>query len=455
MLAVVLVAAACRAGVASADVPVVSATIYPGAHGSVSTETVTSATLRGCPLYSGGNPIFLNPPGISQPLPPASTWSLETVISCGLRIPITGVTRVQVVRTNGIMEVPLTNADVADPSSFHDPQAQDVLPVITVNGGSDEYAYYRPTRGDHDRNAGDEVTAVGQPIKAFVWVNSQPLVVTATQHQIPGSQAVRLSASVQTADGAAVPVNQLTWQWSFYDDGTTSRQASPRHTPAAAAYNVTVEVSDQSQGTAGTATLLVTTPTKPAAGNHRQTGGHKPTSSKSPTGKDNGGSNERPGGSSSAGQSSPATPSQQPKSQTQPSSPTPNPSSSPPSPPATSTPATTPTAPPPTTTSESTPTPAPLRPKRTKPERVPPTATGPVVKGRLIADVTPLPESSSPLVRATASASVAPTVRQATSTTTSPLAAIAAGAAVAALLGLGACYELRGRRRSHAMRIGT
>ena len=67
--------------------------------------------------------------------------------------------------------------------------------------------------------------------------------------------------------------------------------------------------------------------------------------------------------------------------------------------PATSTPATTPSP----TTPHSTPTPDP--PKRTKPRKTPPaTATGPLVTGRLIADVTPLPQSSSPLVRATASA---------------------------------------------------
>jgi hypothetical protein len=47
-----------------------------------------------------------------------------------------------------------------------------------------------------------------------------------------------------------------------------------------------------------------------------------------------------------------------------------------------------------------------------------------------------------------AAAAPAPTVRQATSVTTSPLTAIGAGLAVAALLALGAWHELRGRRRS-------
>ena len=65
--------------------------------------------------------------------------------------------------------------------------------------------------------------------------------------------------------------------------------------------------------------------------------------------------------------------------------------------------------------------------------------------GRLISDVTTVPEGSSPLVQPTAAAAAPPQVRQATRS--GSLAAPLAGLAVALLLSLGAAWELRGRRR--------
>ena len=143
------------------------------------------------------------------------------------------------------------------------------------------------------------------PITILVWVNTQPLVVTVAKHSVPGSKAVKLSATVRTSDGVTVPTSSLKWQWTFQDDNTTSHQASPRHTSTEASYNVTVQVTDTSLGAAGTATILVTTPNKPAKSNHNQAGGHKHTNSKTPTGKDNGGSNDKPGSGYSSGASNP------------------------------------------------------------------------------------------------------------------------------------------------------
>ena len=80
--------------------------------------------------------------------------------------------------------------------------------------------------------------------------------------------------------------------------------------------------------------------------------------------------------------------------------------------------------------------------------------TGTVVRGRLISDVTPLPASSSPLVRVTpAGVTAAPTVRQATKTSSIPT--IGSVLVVVVLMGLGAWHELRGRRRSLRMSSGN
>jgi len=71
------------------------------------------------------------------------------------------------------------------------------------------------------------------------------------------------------------------------------------------------------------------------------------------------------------------------------------------------------------------------------------------VSGRLVSDVTTLPEGSSPLVHLTPAAAAAPPqLRQATRSRS--MAAPGAALAVALLLGLGAWRELRGRRRSRA-----
>jgi hypothetical protein len=446
-LATALVVAACSAAPASADVPVVSATIYPGSHGSVGTRTALSGTLGQCPLAAATQLQMHSGPraASSDTFPTASTWTLATVLSCGMQIPISGVTRVEVQRANGAFEASLSNADLIDTTRYQDPQAPDALPIISVNGDSGQNSYNRPYRGGKDLNATDSVTIDGAAITILVWVNSQPLRVTATQQAVPGSKAVRLSATVRTADGAPVQVSSLKWQWNFLDDGTISRQPSPTHTSSQASYNVSVQVTDQSLGAAGTRTLLVTSPTKAAPGNHKQSGGHKHTNSNSPTGKDNGGSNQTPGsgGSEQSGNSNQNSKPQSSSPTTTPTT-TAAPTTSTPTTPTTSTPATTTPA-----TTPAPPTPHRAPPKRTTSHKPAPTATGPLVTGRLIADVTPLPQKSSPLVRVTpATAAPAPTVRQATST--SPLTAIGAGLAVAALLGLGAWHELRGRRRSRA-----
>ncbi len=98
------------------------------------------------------------------------------------------MTSVQVQRANGAFEAPLSNADLVDTTRYHDPQAPDALPIISVNGDPARTATTGRSRGGNDVNATDSVTVDGGPITILVWVNSQPLVVTATQARGPGQQ---------------------------------------------------------------------------------------------------------------------------------------------------------------------------------------------------------------------------------------------------------------------------
>ena len=78
----------------------------------------------------------MHPGGSSDTFPTASTWTLATVLSCGMHIPIGQVTSVEVQRATGAFEDPLSNADLIDTASYQDPQAPDALPIISVNGDS-------------------------------------------------------------------------------------------------------------------------------------------------------------------------------------------------------------------------------------------------------------------------------------------------------------------------------
>src|SRR5262249_35859887 len=109
---------------ASADQIVVSATIYPSSAGNVSHVSVGLQALEACPVYSGSNPIYLYPAG--QPFQlTATSWSLSTVLSCGLQIPLGDVNNVQLLNPNTGFQDPLSNSDLTDPSSYQDPQAPD------------------------------------------------------------------------------------------------------------------------------------------------------------------------------------------------------------------------------------------------------------------------------------------------------------------------------------------
>ena len=432
---------------APADQSVVSATIYPSSAGNVSRVTVGLQALQACPEYSGANPIYLYPPG--QPFQLSqSTWLLSTIISCGLQVPIGDVNDVQVLSPNHGFQAPLSNADLTDPSRYKDPQAPDALPVIAVDGTENQTTYIRPFRGGSDANARDEVTETGAPITLVVYANGAPLIVHASARTVSSTATAttaKLSATVQSASGAPVAPSALAWSWTFGDGGTSSA-ASPTHRFAPGSYEVSVQVTQVSGGAGGTATIQFHTPAKPTSGHQNQSGGTKPTKSKSPTGTENGTHSKDQGGTKGAGGSggsgaAPSTTSSESTTTTTTTTSTQSTTTA-----STSTPSTTSTASatPPTTTT--TPAPPPHRTTPARRTRTPgPAPAGPLVTGRLISYVTTLPEGSSPLVHPTAAAAAPAQLRQATRSRS--LAAPGAGLAVAVLLGLGAWWEMRGRRR--------
>src|SRR6202042_1077635 len=174
------------------------------------------------------NPIYLYPPGQPYQLTTTS-WTLSTVLTCGLHILLSDVTNVQVLNPSQGFGAPLDNADLSDPSRYQDSQAPDALPAISVDGSEDQTTYVRPFRGGGDENARDAVTAPGAPIPVVVYVNGPPLSVAASAHTLSSTATAttaQFSASVSTATGSSVPASALTWSWNF-GDGGTSAAATP------------------------------------------------------------------------------------------------------------------------------------------------------------------------------------------------------------------------------------
>lgn len=438
MAAFATVAAA--ASTAGADQPVVSATIYPGAQGSVSARAASLSQLQACPLYSGPNPIYLYPGQQPYQAPPGSTWSLSDVLACGLGIPAGQVSAVQVQTINRGYEAQLTNAGLSDPSQYNDPSAPGALPVISSDGAENQTTYVRPYRGGSDDNAGDEVVQTGAPISLLVYLNGSLLTVTASQQTLShtaGTKAVKLAATVRDATGTPIPASALTWSWTF-GDGHGSTVPAPTHTFSSGVYGVSVQVTDAAAGSGGTATLRVAFTASGRTDARNQSGGTKPTTSKSPTGSDHASHKPTPGthttSTTTEHRTTPTTPTR---------STTETPSSATATATTTSTTTITATTTPPATTSTATPR------RRTVHNRPPspvPAPRGPLVTGQLISDVTPLPSGSSPLVHVTpAAATPEAAVRQASRVSVTP--AVGAALAVGVLLALGAGRELRGRRR--------
>ena len=437
---------------AAADPTVATATIYPGPGASIKTQTVSLSTLNGCTPYTGASPMYLYPPfPTGQPfqVPTSSSWSLSTVLTCGLGVPLTDLTNVQVVRSPASrgLEDPLTSAQLTDASQW---QAAGALPVISTDGSEDQTTYTRPWRGGHDDNGADQVTVQGEPIAIAVYESGPPLKVTASQTTLsrtPKTVKVRFAATVRDSHGANVSSSSITWNWSF-GDGASSNAPSPMHAFAPGDYPVTVQVTDTAAGTGGTDTIQVVAHTSnQGTGSHGHSGGGKHTKSRAPTGPDRSrgthpgegagsAKGSGAGGSANGSGTNGATPGAAASQSTGGAANSGSQTASDHVPAGGAHP---------TTTASQPPTlPGPHHQADEHSRHVTITASAPVVRGRLISDVTPLSPAGSALVHgAPPSRSAAPQVRQAT--TVSLLPALLGGLAVIGLLALGAAHEFRGR----------
>lgn len=438
-VAFTLLAMLSAAATAQADQSVVRAFVYDGAPGATVPQLVELPTLSNCAPYNGPSPVYLYlggpsaPPASPYPLP-STTWTLATVLTCALQVPLSNVTAVQIAQANAYQgfESPLTPAQLTDPSQFHDPQAAGALPVISVDGTEDQNTYTRPWFGGPDDNAADQVTESNEPVTVAVYENAPPLIVHvswATISQSTARMKDRFRATVRTASGVTVPGGALKWSWNF-SDGAPSTAATPTHSFPTGVAPVTVQVTDSSAGTAGTATVNVSARTSPAPGKSTHSGGDEKTRSTSPVGSDRG----RTGGNTASIGKSHTTSTTTTAGATTTAG--------------TTTPANTTahhTAASHAAASHAVPSPA-ARPRRppAKHRAQPATAVrGAVVDGLLISDVKPADPT---IANAGSTPASSPEVRQATQATSS--AFVFSGLVIVALLGLGAGRELRGNRRS-------
>lgn len=455
MLALVLITLGCDAASAAADQAVVNATVYPGPRGSISTRTASLSMLSGCTPYSGANPMYLYPGGQPLQLPLSSTWALSTVLTCGLQVPLTDVTNVQVVRSPSSrgLEEPLTDAELSDSSQWQEAGA---LPVISTDGSENQNTYTRPWKGGSDRNASDQVTVQGEPIAIAVYESGPPLTVNASRSTLSESATamrVKFAATVRDANGASVPAASLTWSWNF-GDGGASNAAAPTHAFAPGTYPVTVQVTDPGVGNGGTATIQVTARTsKSGSGPHNHGGGNNHTKSRAPIGP-NRSHGTHPGAGAGSGKGSGTNAGATNGSQTNAAGAT-GPSTaggqngnqghahdggsqS-------------------TGSGTTTGTTPPTRPGQQTSRRSPHVTvapSAPLVRGRLISDVTAVSPATSPLVHtAPAARAAAPQVRQATRVSLLPV--VLGVLVVIGLAALGAARELRGRGGWRALRTGN
>ncbi len=478
----VAVAVACLSGgIAYADTnsgQLVTATVY-GPGGSKTTDSVSVGGLESnpgnCPTYSGPGP-DLHPSGADVNFS-ANTWTLATVLGClSPSIAPPNVTGITIYQSNGAPESSpgseLTRSDLATPSAFQDPQA---VPVIWSDGTN--LNYYRPWRGGDDSNKGDLVNDSPPSALLLDVFEGQPINVKLTLSQ----STIDVGASVSFSASASGPgVSGVSFSWNI--SGGTPATASGPSTKAQFTYpgnqfRVTVQATDTAGG-GGQASALVTVNSKktppPTTGNQptgptgngktppvgpttpNGPGGHTVSPGTHPTKPGGGGtgttpqSNPNPGGSGNPANKG-TTPHHHIRHKQRATHKT--------------TPAAATTAPhsgksaqhsasgsqAANTTQRSAPAHS-SSPVRGRPALAPArTASGQLVSGRLISDVTPLPATASPLVHL-ATAAAAKASAELRSSHSSAIALLAGIVGVVLLLGLGAARELRGRRAWRALR---
>ncbi|MGZ4181022.1 MAG: PKD domain-containing protein [Solirubrobacteraceae bacterium] len=463
----VLVAAALGSVTASAaaDQQIVTATVYSSS--GTQQESLTLAALEAnsnqCLQYTGTLPVQHGQSG--QTTTPNFTggqvWALSTILSClQPAIPSGAVKGVTIIQADGTPETApgsqLTAADLAPGSTdFADPSE---APVIGNQGtASDESIQYdRPWRGGGDNNFNDQVTEpAGSPVALEVF-EGQLLTVTpqASATTVPAGGSVSFNATFEPSN-----VSGVTYSWNFDGGAANSTASAPTVTfTTGGTYKVTVQVTDD-EGGGGAASIPVTVTSRnqppsgndngPPTGPHNSGGNGGQVPRKHRRGNGGQGHNGSTKHGSTGGQHSNSTTSAShggttPAASTGPGTTTP---AQEPSSPTVTRPAKTHSAAPPTRDRQQTP-----HLKAAPPPA--PSVQAPVVTGRLVSDVTPLPAGESPLVRLEAGV---PATSQAARSRVggSPVGPIVGGLSVLALLALGARRELRGKRNWRTLRFGS
>jgi hypothetical protein len=461
----------CATGAAGAgaaqDPTVVTATLYPGSSGSVSTQSVSLSQLQGCPLYTGPYVMTQHGGGASSyQATQGATWAMSTVVQCALKQPLNNIERVQVLRPAGGLDTPLSNADLTDPSSqFNDPGGPDAAPIVS-NAGGDSEAYFRPVRNASDSNS-DDTFQGSQPVKIDVFTRGATLQVAVSAQggdKTASGQTYSFTVtSITDSNNNAVSPSSVNYSWDFGDQTPTSSAAAPQHFFDQGNWPVTLTITDQSGGRGGVATVTVAADVSPATGPGDQSGGGQQNTNPDapPTGPSNGdgqtpgnqSGNHQPTGSNHNGKTGNKKTGGHKDKQAnhRHSKTTTTPASGNGSGTGTGTGGQSGTRGTSSLNGATTPS---TGPSATQPGRSPtnpakPLAgqspNGPVVSGLLISDVRPLAADASPLVHTQAAAPVAAVaVRQATRV--SPLPVIAGALLVALVFVLGAGRELYGRR---------
>jgi hypothetical protein len=471
--------AACLAFPASGladDFPVIDATVF-AAGASPQEQQVTFEYLSGCQTAPQAVYVEHGADGtvFSDQVGGSNSWDLRTALTCGPTpvLPSLQFGDITVFNTNGAAEVQpgsaLAPGDFSGSGGF--PPGE--LPVVTVPN-STQIRYDRPYRGGDDADAADGVGPSDQPISIDVFTGAQlNATVTASATQIAPGQTVTFDATVDPASPG------LSYQWSF-GDGQTATGQDPEHTfTSDGRFPVTVLATD-GQGGGGGGGTTVTVGTPPPATTTGPTTGAFTTPTTAPTTATTPGTpthhprRHHPAGPGTHTTTSPGptttattpprrqttsttsttatttthtTPATTSSTSTSAGSP-PTPGVSPgPGAPAATTPA---AATPPSATSTARPPTAPT------PSTPAPTQTAaspspghhsqmPLVTGRLIASLDPVPARSSPLTHPIAEGGGAVVVAAAVPhSSSSPLTLIASLCGVALLLGLGAMRERRG-----------
>ena len=415
------------AGAQAASNQMVSATIYqPGSASGITRSVSLSALAQGCTGYAGPDAV-LSPSGITYVFP-QSSWSLRTVLECGLNQSVAAITAVAVQRPSGAWEDPLTSADLSATGDFAVGQA---VPVVSDDGTG--IVYTRPQRTPAENNAGDQVI---HPDPLSLAVYEGPLLTVTVQ---PGSEtvtagtAVSFTAGVTDAHGSPVDPASLSYTWSL--DGTPSAQSQRFSQTFASAgrYTITATANDD-QGGGGADTVQITVGSSQNATPGPQNS-NSPGTTKLPTAPAIGpqqSAGTHPGATRGPAKPKQTTPASKPPAVRQPSATQPK------------TTTVKPAAPAPTAATPTGHTASPI----TRPPHgvTPPAGPGAVISGRLVSNVTLLPADASPLVKVVpANTAAAPPVQR--PVRASILPALAGVLAVVGLLALGAANQLRWRLR--------